>query len=88
MKAKKQLEKALRKTDELPESWFGTADILADELPSVQRSRRVRKNIYIEQITADALEQFCSKHNVSFTDVANDILTKFVKEKKDSKKIG
>lgn len=88
MKAKRQLERALKRTEELPQSWFGTAEISADELPSVQRSRRVRKNIYVEQVTADALEQFCKQHKVSFTDVANDILTNFVKNKKKHEKTG
>ena len=84
---KKKLEAAFRKTDELPDSWFGGAEASMDELPSVLRSKRVRKNIFVEQATAEALEQFCQNNKVSFTDVANDILTKYVDAQK-KKRVG
>jgi hypothetical protein len=84
-KSKKTLEAALKKTDGLPSHWFGAEEALMDELPSVLRSKRVRKNIFIEKATADALEQFCERNHVSFTDVANDILTKFVSAQKKRK---
>jgi len=84
--AKKKLEAALRKTNGLPNTWFGTEEASFDDLPSVQKARRVRKNIYIEEVVAHDLEALCKEKNVSFTDVANDILKNFVlKAKKKSK---
>ena len=83
--AKKRLAAALKKTDSLPEHWFGTESASMEELPSVRRRSRVRKNIFIEQETVDALEGFCKARNVPFTDVANDILRSFVdKQRKKS----
>ena len=84
-RSKKAFAAALKKTDELPDAWFGSEEASLDDLPSVLRSRRVRKNIFIEQSTAEALEQFCAKNRVSFTDVANDILTKYVSSQKKRK---
>ena len=84
-RAKKALEAALKRTNELPDSWFGPEEASLEDLPSVLRSKRVRKNIFIEQGTADELEQFCRKKGVSFTDVANDILTKYVSAQKKKK---
>ncbi len=82
-KAKKKLEAALAKTEQLPKDWFSNVDIAMDDLPSVRKARRVRKNIFLDEPTAEALEKFCHQKNVSFTDIANDILTAFVdKEKK------
>ena len=85
-RAKKTLDAALGKTKQLPDHWFGAAEASLDDLPSVRRSKRVRKNIYIERETAEALEQFCEKNHVPFTDVANDILSKYVNASK--KKVG
>ena len=80
--SKKALTTALKKTEELPNNWFGAAEASLEDLPSVRRSKRVRKNIYIESDTAEALELFCKKHGVPFTDVANDILSKYVNSSK------
>jgi len=87
-RAKKNLANALKKTGQLPDHWFGAAEASLDDLPSVKRSKRVRKNIYIEQDTVEALELFCAKNKVPFTDVANDILSKYVNAVKNSKKFG
>ena len=82
-KARKKLNAALKHTDELPENWFGVEEASIEDLPSIQRNRRIRKNIYIEEKTVNALEHFCEQHKTSFTDIANDILTKFVKNQKE-----
>lgn len=86
-RAKRKLAAALKKTDDLPESWFGAEEASLEDLPSVRRSRRIRKNIFIEKETVEVLEAFCEKHEVPFTDVANDILTKYVDAQK-KKKVG
>ena len=82
-RVKQRLTSALRKTSDLPKDWFGTMQASIEELPSIQaKSRRIRKNIYIDEITVDRIESICKKHNVSFTEVANDILCKFVTGRK------
>ena len=82
-RAQQKLEAALKKTSELPENWFGTINASIEDLPSIQaKNKRIRKNIYIDETTVEKLESICKKHNVSFTDVANDILCKFVTGKK------
>lgn len=86
-RAKNKLIAALKKTEQQPDDWFGSAEASLEDLPSVQRSKRVRKNIFINQHTAEELEAFCKLHNVPFTDVANDILTKYVDSQK-KKKVG
>ncbi len=83
--AKKRLEAALKKTDQLPNHWFGSETASYEDLPSLQRNRRVRKNIFIEEAIVDELEELCKKNQVSFTDVANDILRNFVTRQKKSK---
>ena len=80
-----KLAVALKKTDKLSDNWFGSEEASLEDLPSVRRSRRIRKNIFIDRETVDALEQVCKRHKVPFTDVANDILTKFVDEQKKKK---
>ena len=78
-RAQKKFEMALKKTAELPDSWFGNIEASVQELPSIQGKRdRVRKNIYIDKETAEILETISEKNGVSFTDIANDILTRFV----------
>ncbi|MCB0385998.1 MAG: hypothetical protein KDD43_11445 [Bdellovibrionales bacterium] len=84
-RAKKRLDSALRKTDELPDGWFGEVEASVEDLPSVKR-KRVRKNIFIDVETAAALDYFCEKHQVTFTDIANDILTNFVRREKRKKR--
>jgi hypothetical protein len=82
-RAKQKLEAALQKTNQLPDDWFGTIQASIEDLPSIQaKTQKVRKNIFIDKGTADRIEDICKKHNVSFTDVANDILAKFVQGKK------
>lgn len=83
--AKKRLEAALKKTDRMPENWFGNESATYEELPSLQRTRRVRKNIFIEEAVVNEIEEFCKKNRVSFTDIANDILRSFVARQKKSK---
>ena len=83
-RARKKLDAALKKTDELPDDWFGQVEASVEDLPSVKR-KRVRKNIFIDVEVAEALDYFCDKHKVTFTDIANDILTKFVKQEKKKK---
>lgn len=78
-RTKQKLEASLRKTDELPEDWFGTIQASIEDLPSIKaKNKRIRKNIYIDASAAEKIESICNKHNVSFTEVANDILCKFV----------
>ena len=82
-RAKQRLGTALKKTRGLSDNWFGSVEASVEELPSIQsKTKRVRKNIYIEEETADKIEGICKKHGVSFTEVANDILTKFVSGQK------
>jgi hypothetical protein len=82
-RAQKKLETALKKTAELPDSWFGNIEASIQELPSIQGKRdRVRKNIYVDKKTAEILETISEKNGVSFTDIANDILTRFVSKGK------
>jgi len=76
--AKRRLAAALKKTDQLPDHWFGKESASYEDLPSLQRTRRVRKNIFIEEAIANELEEICKKNQVSFTDIANDILRNFV----------
>ena len=78
-RAQKKLDVALKKTERLPDSWFGDIEASVQELPSIQSKRdRVRKNIYIDKKTVDILEDISEKNGVSFTDIANDILSRFV----------
>lgn len=78
-RAQKRLHSAIEKTAALPDSWFGDIEASVQELPSIQGKRdRVRKNIYINKKTAEILETLSEKNGVSFTDIANDILTRFV----------
>ncbi len=82
-RAKQKLEAALQRTSQLPNDWFGSIQASIEELPSIQaKSQRIRKNIFIEKSTVERIEDICKKHNVSFTDLANDILAKFVQGKK------
>jgi hypothetical protein len=83
--AKKRLDAALKNTDELPDHWFGNEKASYEDLPSLRRHRRVRKNIFIEEAIVNELEEFCKKNRVSFTDIANDILRSFVARQKKSK---
>lgn len=62
--AKKRLEAALRKTDKLSDGWFGSEKASLEDLPSIRKNWRVRKNIYIEQNTAEVLEEICDRHRV------------------------
>ena len=80
--SRKKLNAALAKTKTLPEDWFGDIEASVNELPSVQKSKRVRKNIFIDQATVEALEYICKEKDVAFTELSNDILTSFVNQKK------
>ena len=61
--ARKKLNAALKHTDELPENWFGVEEASTEDLPSIQRNRRIRKNIYIEEKTVNALN-YCVGNKV------------------------
>ena len=77
--AKKKLEKALKNTKNTPDSWFGSEIASAEDLPSIKdKKNKVRKNIFIDEDTADYIEDLSKKHGVGFTSIANDILSSFV----------
>ncbi len=80
--SRKKLDAAIAKTKVLPADWFGNIEASVDELPSVQKSKRVRKNIFIDQATVEALEYICKEKDVAFTELSNDILTSFVNQKR------
>ena len=78
--AKKQLQTALEKTQKLPNSWFGNRRASIKDLPSVKnKQNKVRKNLFLEIETVKFLEEKSKEHSVTFTSLANDILTEFVR---------
>lgn len=86
MKAKNKLKKAVKKTRNLPDEWFGREQAKIENLPSIRKKKeRIRKNIFIERPTASYLEKVSKKYEISFTELANDILTQFVQSDKDKK---
>ena len=77
---KKRLQIAIEKTQKLPDSWFGNRRASIEELPSVQNKwNKVRKNLFLEIKTVKFLEKKSKEYSVTFTSLANDILTEFVK---------
>ena len=85
--AKKQLERAQKKSRELPDSWFGEKRASIEDLPTVkQKVERVRKNIFIDAKTVEYLEDESEKYGVPFTGLVNDILLMFVEQNKKKKK--
>ena len=77
---KKRLQNAIEKTQKLPDGWFGNKRASIEELPSVKnKQNKVRKNLFLEMKTVKFLEKKSKEHSVTFTSLANDILTEFVK---------
>lgn len=83
--AKKKLNAALANTQSLPDDWFGNIEDSVDSLPSVRKTKRIRKNVFLDVATVEALEYVCKQKKVTFTDITNDILLKFVNESQTKK---
>ncbi len=83
--SKKRLNMAMRKTRELPDSWFGDEVATVEDLPSIkEKKEKVRKNLFIDLEIVEFLEKKSKQHGVAFTGIVNDILRNFIEN--ESKK--
>ncbi len=88
MKAKsKTLKKALRKVDELPDSWFSEESANFDELPSISAKQSItRTSAYINNEDLAYLKAVAKKTHVSVAQITGDIVSQFVQRAKKSNK--
>lgn len=79
----KELQAALDKIDELPDSMFGSESASFDDLPSVQAKKDIiRTSTYIKQSDLMYLKTISKDTHVPVAQLAGEIISKFVEEAK------
>lgn len=80
---KPSLRAALKKVNELPDSFFGKVSVDLSTLPCLKKAAKEKITANFDADLLDTIRGVARKHHVSYTTLMNDVLRRvFVEEKK------
>lgn len=74
---KPSLKKALRRVDQRKSVDFGNVEIDILELPCIKRSAKQKITANFDKDLLQEIKHIAKKHNVSYSNLMNDVLRKF-----------